>query len=108
VTIDYSPFLEVDEEGCIWWPLEEALKLVAGYLPIRQNDRKGTLVLDAPDHEVAFDPELIWYELSDPTHLAGPRVFEDSYGYVVEARNFISWFIEYAVHQSKKAEAPAL
>jgi hypothetical protein len=102
VTIDYSSFLEVDEKGCIWWPVEDAINLVAGYLPVRQNDRKGTLTLIAPDREVAHTPELIWSEFwQSRRNLARPRVVEDSYGHIVEARSFVSWLVEYVANQPK-------
>lgn len=34
---DYESFLSVTEDGCIWWVLMDAVRLGAGFLPVRDD-----------------------------------------------------------------------
>lgn len=45
---DYSQYLHVTEDGEIWWPLDVAIKLAAGYLPRSGDDQLPDPTLMAP------------------------------------------------------------
>lgn len=41
---DYSPYTRVLEDGKVWWRLEDAIKLAAGYLPVRDDNGESHLL----------------------------------------------------------------
>lgn len=45
---DYSPFLNSDAEGRIFWRLEDAVQLVAGYVPARDDLGDSARMLCCP------------------------------------------------------------
>lgn len=46
---DYSPYIRVSEGGEVWWRLEDAIKLAAGYLPVRDDNGEMHLLAGAFD-----------------------------------------------------------
>jgi len=49
---DYSCFLHAGEDGHIWWRLEDAIKLGAGYIPVKNDDHNLVPVLRPPNQRV--------------------------------------------------------
>jgi hypothetical protein len=65
--VDYSPFLHVLKDGSIWWQLADAVKLGAGYLPLRDDHRNLTPVLRAQNHRVIANARTLLSEFGGTT-----------------------------------------
>lgn len=104
VDIDYSPFLHVQGDGTIWWPLADAVKLGAGYLPLRDDDRDLNPVLRAKSNRVRSNERTLFSEFS-PEHYthAHPRILERDDGRYVEAREFLNWLSQHLAAQPESA-----
>jgi hypothetical protein len=101
--VDYSPFLHVLHDGSIWWPLADAVKLGAGYLPVRDDNRDLTPVLRAKNNRVVADARTLLSEFgSDRYTQAHPRLVERDDDRYVEAHEFLSWLSQYvAMNQTE-------
>lgn len=90
--IDYSPFLHVLEDGIIWWRLEDAIKLGAGYVPVRDNERNLNPVLRAKNNQVRANERTLLSEFS-PDHYSEehPRLLVRDDARFVEAQEFLDW-----------------
>lgn len=95
--VDYTPFLHVAEGGRIWWSTADAIKLGAGYLPIRDDECNLVPILRAPNNRVLVNERTLIGALSD-TRLAlvRPEIIERDDGRFVEARDFLRWLREYS------------
>lgn len=102
VAIDYSPFLHVLEDGTIWWQLTDAVKLGAGYLPLRDDDRDLNPVLRAKSNRVRANERTLFSEFS-PDHYthAHPRLLERDGGRLVEATEFLDWLFRHLATQTQ-------
>ncbi|MGP1679228.1 MAG: hypothetical protein ACTS6J_19000 [Burkholderiales bacterium] len=56
---DYESFLHVAEDGRIWWLLKDAIKLGAGYPPVRDDERNLNPVLHAPNNRVSANERTL-------------------------------------------------
>lgn len=103
--IDYSQFLHAADDGRIWWRLEDAIKLGAGYLPVCDDERNLVPVLRAPNNRVRADERtLIGAFHDDRLVIVRPKVLERDDGSFVEARDFLSWLSQYIAQT--QAEIP--
>lgn len=94
--IDYSPFLQVLPSGSIWWPLADAIKLGAGYLPVCDADRDLMPVLRAKNNRVRANERALWSEFSQPHYTnLHPRLVERDGDRFVEAHKFLEWLSEH-------------
>ena len=90
--IDYSPFLHVVDDGSIWWPLTDAVKLGAGYLPIHDDNRDLAPVLRAKNNRVRANERTLLSEFGqDHYGKAHPRIHARDEIRFVEAHEFLSW-----------------
>lgn len=90
--IDYSPYIYVLPDGSIWWRLEDAVKLGAGYLPVRENDRNLIPVLRAQNNLVRANERNLLSEFSQAHYTeAHPRLVMRDDGRYVEAHEFLEW-----------------
>lgn len=100
--IDYSPFLHVLQNGTIWWPLSDAIKLGAGYLPICDPDRNLTPVLSAKNNRIRANERTIFGEFSrghvTDVHL---RIVDRDGDRYVEANDFLDWLSRYLAAQTQ-------
>lgn len=105
--IDYSPFLNVLEDGSIWWPLDDAVKLGAGYLPIRDDDLNLIPVLRAPNNRVRTNERTLISEFG-PAHYteAHPRLLVRDDGRYVDAHEFLKWLYEHIAQRRSAIQFP--
>lgn len=92
---DYEPYLRVSEDGRIWWPLRDAIRLGAGFLPVRDDQALKT-ELQAPNQRALVNERtLIGAFGSDRYSIERPITFErDGFRYV-EAEGFLTWLSQY-------------
>lgn len=94
--IDYAPFLHVLPDGSIWWPLEIAAKLGAGFLPLRDDAHNLVPTLQAQNNRVrAGERTLLSEFIPDNYTGAHPRIVRREDGRYVEAREFLTWLLHY-------------
>ncbi len=94
--IDYSPFLCVVQEGRLWWPLGDAMKLGAGYLPVRDDERNLTPVLRATTNQVrANERTLLGAFNDDRLQIERPITVERDGVHFVDAGAFLDWLSTY-------------
>jgi hypothetical protein len=106
--VDYSPFLSVRDDGKIWWQLTDAVKLGAGYLPLRDDDRDLVPVLRANTNRVRANERTLLAEFS-PAHYsdAHPRIRQSDNIRFVEAQEFLAWLSQYvAIQPAKTVQFP--
>jgi hypothetical protein len=94
--VDYSPFLHVLEDGSIWWLRENAIKLGAGYLPMRDDDVNLVPVLRAKNGRVRVNEKTLIGALSPGrSNAVLPRILKRDDGLFVEAHEFLAWLSRY-------------
>ena len=73
--IDFTPYHRLNDDGCIWWPLIDAVKLGAGYLPVRDDDKNLVSTLCANSNRVLANERTL-LSLLNPKRwsAAHPRV----------------------------------
>jgi hypothetical protein len=77
MTIDYTPFLHVLEDGSIWWRLEDAIKLGAGYVPTRDDARNLNSALTAANNQVCANERALYGALNGNTpDVVQPRILQ--------------------------------
>ncbi len=93
---DYSAFLHVMEDGGIWWRTEDAIKLAAGYRPIRDDQRNLVPILRATTNQVRANERTLIGALSEGNpKVAHPRSFERDGRHYIEAHEFLLWLTKY-------------
>lgn len=89
---EYSGFLQVDQNGHIWWRLEDAFKLAAGYRAARGGEGNRPSALRTSSSRVRADARA----LLDAFHgrqssIVPPVVLERDDGQFVDASAFLDW-----------------
>jgi len=106
VEIDYSPFLNVLQDGTIWWSLADAIRLGAGYLPVCDADRNLVPVLRAKSNRVRANERELFSEFSKGHYAdAHWRLIERDDGRYVEAHDFLEWLSQYVAAQTQPSIA---
>lgn len=101
---DYSPFLHLHEDGSIWWPLLDAVKLGAGYLPLRDDQRNLVPVLRAANNRVLANERTLLSEFSRSHYTKmHPYTLERDGARFVEAQDFLMWLLRYLKANSDPA-----
>ena len=94
--IDYSPYLCVVQEGRLWWPVADAIKLGAGYLPVRDDERNLTPVLRATTNQVRANERTLLGAFSDDRfQIERPITVERDGVHFLEAGAFLDWLSTY-------------
>ena len=94
--IDYSSFLYVSQAGSIWWRLADAIKLGAGYLPVRDDERNPTPVLRANTNQVRANERTLLGAFNDPRlQVERPMTVERDGVHFVDAGVFLDWLSKY-------------
>lgn len=94
--IDYSPFLHISEDGSIWWHLDDAVKLGAGFLPIRDDNRNLTPVLRANSNQILVNQGELLSQFGVGHYTDDhPRLTKRDGELYVEAREFLRWLSQY-------------
>lgn len=93
---DYESFLHVAEDGRIWWLLKDAIKLGAGYLPIRDDDRNLVPVLHAPSNRVRANEKTLIGAFGNSRYTMPRPDLLDRDGFrFVDAGLFLEWLAQY-------------
>ena len=102
---DYSLFLHVAKDGSIWWRLEDAIKLGAGYFPIRDDERNLFTILQAKNNLICANARSLLSEFSQDHYTeAHPRFVVRNetpenghcvHHRYVEATEFLKWLSKY-------------
>jgi len=102
--IDYSPFLQVLQDGSIWWTLTDAIKLGAGYMPMCDDERNLNPVLRANNNRVRANERMLLSEFSQDhyTH-AHPGILERDGERYVEANGFLKWLSQFLAAQTQSS-----
>ncbi|MDP3333218.1 MAG: hypothetical protein Q8S55_14770 [Methylococcaceae bacterium] len=94
--IDYSPFLHVLENGSLWWRLEDAIKLGAGYLPVSDDEQNLNPVLRAKNNQIRANERTLLSEFNQDHYTeANLQLLVREDGRYVEAREFLNWLTQY-------------
>lgn len=94
--IDYSPYLCVVQEGRLWWPVADAIKLGAGYLPVRDDEQNLTPVLRAKTNQVRANERTLLGAFNDGRlQIERPITVERDGVYFVDAGAFLDWLSTY-------------
>lgn len=94
--IDYSPFLCVVQAGRLWWPVADAIKLGAGYLPVCDDARNPVPVLRATTNQVrANERTLLGVFHDDRLTIERPITVEREGVHFVDAGAFLDWLSTY-------------
>lgn len=92
----YAPFCRVGDDGRIWWRVEDAYKLGAGYQPTSDNSRQLEPVLVAPNGRVRVNErELLAAFHQAHAELVAPGSQERDDGHFVDAVEFLDWLSQY-------------
>ena len=94
-SIDYSPFLHVLENGQLWWRLEDAIKLGAGYLPVRDDGQNLNPVLRAKNNQIRANERTLLSEFNQDHYTeANLQLIARDDGRYVEAHEFLNWLTQ--------------
>lgn len=104
---DYDEFLHVLDDGRIWWLLKDAIRLGAGFVPVRDDHQNLNTELRAPnDRALVNERTLIGAFGSDRLSIERPMTFErDGFRYV-EAGEFLTWLSQYIAQTQVKIAFP--
>lgn len=96
MVIDYSPFLHILENGSLWWRLEDAIRLVAGYLPVRDDGQNLNPVLRAKNNQIRANERTLLSEFNQDHYTeANLQLLVRDDGRYVEAREFLNWLTQH-------------
>lgn len=93
---DYASYLRVTDDGHIWWPLQDAIRLAAGFRPY--VDDRATLEpeLRAPNKKTKANERTLLGAFSDTRlNIAKPATMERDGFYFVDAAGFLDWLSQY-------------
>lgn len=105
--IDYTPYLQVAEDGRIWWPRQVAIRLGAGFLPV--FDERDILhpELRAPHERAEVNERTVIDALDDSRlEIAAPAIMERENLQYVEAGDFLEWLSQYISQTQADIELP--
>ena len=107
MTIDYQPFLIVASDGEIWWPVETAIKLAAGYVPASEIQPGDGADLCASSNRIRADERSILAALNQAhPHVKSPQIVVREGTRFVRAREFIRWLDEYGTAIQSRFHTP--
>ncbi len=96
MTTNYEAFLNVAEDGRIWWRLEDAIKLAAGHVPRSDDDENLVPVLRAPNEGVKANERTLIGAFSDKRIIIHrPDLLNRDDVHFVDAELFLDWLVQY-------------
>ena len=105
--LDYTSLIHAAEDGRIWWRLEDAIKLGAGYLPVRDDERNLVAVLHPQNNRARVNERTLLSAFHDPRLvILRPRILKRDDGCFVEARGFLVWLHRYLDQAETAIEFP--
>ncbi|MES9831154.1 MAG: hypothetical protein ABW139_02840 [Candidatus Thiodiazotropha sp. DIVDIV] len=104
---DYSFFTNAHKNGTVWWEMDVAVKLVAGYLPVSTHEHKQIDILQAPTSQTLINERrLLTARTRDIPDVTRPRTVERDGNRYVEASEFLGWFAQYLAHTRTNLHFP--
>jgi hypothetical protein len=103
----FGPYLNVTDDGYIWWPLKDAIRLGAGFRPFADNHAVLETELRAPNKRALANERTLIGAFGDARlSIAKPMTFErDGFRYV-DAGAFLTWLSQYICRTQAKIEFP--
>lgn len=96
MSTDYASLLRVTEDGHIWWLLEDAIRLGAGYLPYADDRTALNTELRAPNQRVRANERTLLGAFSNGLlMIEQPMTFERDGLRYVDASDFLTWLSQY-------------
>ncbi len=104
---DFGPYLDVTDDGYIWWLLKDAIRLGAGYRPFVGDHSVLEAELRAPNKRALANERTLIGAFGDTRlNIAKPMTFErDDFRYV-DAAGFLTWLSQYICRTQAKIEFP--
>lgn len=104
---DYNSFLCVTEEGHIWWLLKDALRLGAGFLPVRDDHQALETELRAPNNLALVNEQTLIGAFDDARlTIERPMTFESDGFRYVDAEGFLGWLSQYIAQTQAEIAFP--
>lgn len=106
--VDYTPYLQAAEDGHIWWLIEDAIRLGAGFLPVCDDNRQLEPRLKAQNQRALVNERTLIGAFGDSRlTIEKPETFErDGFRYV-DAAGFLVWLSQYICQKQAKIEFPS-
>ena len=104
---DFWPYLNVTDDGYLWWPLKDAIRMAAGYQLYVDDDQALEPELRATSKRVLANERTLIGAFGDARlGIAKPITFErDGFRYV-DAAGFLTWLAHYISLNQPKIEFP--
>lgn len=103
----FEPYLHVTDDGCIWWPLKDAIRLGAGYCPLAEEHAVPETELRAPNQRVRANERTLIGAFSDVRlKIEQPMTFERDGIRYVDASAFLTWLSQYIAQTQAKIAFP--
>ena len=95
---EFEPYLHVTDDGYIWWPLNDAIRLGAGYRPFADDHAVLETELRAPNQRVRANERTLIGAFSDARlKIEQPMTFERDGIRYVDASAFLN--LAFTVHR---------
>lgn len=92
MAVDYSEFLVRSPDGAIWWPVEIAAKLAAGFLPVDpKQDPNGQTLRPAGNLAQAEVRTILSYLAQPEPPVPPPLIIDRDEARIVRAGEFLAW-----------------
>lgn len=105
---DFSDYLYVGPNGSVWWRLEDAFKLAAGFVPRKDDHVALTPQLAAPNNRSKANERGLLGAFHDSRYgIAAPQIATRSDGNFVSAYEFLSWLGHYLLKSDSSITFPA-
>ncbi len=106
--VDYTPYLQVTEHGQIWWRLEDAARLGAGFQPSPVADScSAPRLVTSSQQEPEIVSKLLVAIRKNVGSLESPPVVKRGNEVVIAAEEFLSWLAEYILESGTVIEFPS-
>lgn len=105
--IRFEPFLPVTDDGYIWWPLKDAIRLGAGFRLFADDHAVLESELRAPNQRVRAHERTLIGAFSDARlMIEQPMTFERDGIRYVDASAFLNWLSRYIAQTQAKIPFP--
>jgi len=103
----FEPYLHVANDGAIWWPLNDAIHLGAGFRPFADDHAVLETELRGPNQRVRANERTLIGAFSDARlMIEQPMTFERDGIRYVDASAFLTWLSQYIAQTQAKIAFP--
>lgn len=104
---EYASYLRVTKDGYIWWRLEDAIRLGAGFHPFADDHAVLVTELRASNNRAkANERTLIGAFSDDRLNIERPMTIERDGSHFVDASAFLTWLSQYIAQTQAKIAFP--